>query len=209
MSHSSTAIGTRAARRSGLVLLRAASALATHTSSSSRCALDAASVILPHPQKADTGGEDAAFSDMTSSVFGVFDGVGGWSSRGVDAGAFSRSLAARTHAHLKADRDAALEAALTAGLRDVRVLGSCTACLLRIDRRRGVLSALNVGDSGWRLFRPGDGSASELRVEAASEAQCVSTQTADGEGGRERERERERERARAQLRTVSHLRCCT
>ena len=47
--------------------------------------------ILPHPAKAATGGEDASFS--RDGCYGVFDGVGGWASKGIDSGAFSRQLA--------------------------------------------------------------------------------------------------------------------
>ena len=160
-------MSSRAAR--SIALLRAASsALAAQHAPPSRvrCALEAASVLLPHPDKAATGGEDAAFCG--DSVFGVFDGVGGWAKRGVDAGAFSRRLAASTQDQLTRQPKLDLDAALDRGLRDVTVLGSCTACLVRIDRRQGVLSALNLGDSGWRLLRP-DGR--KLRVEAASTAQ--------------------------------------
>ena len=112
-------------RGAGTLLLRAASALATQAASGSRsCVLEAAAALLPHPEKAATGGEDAAFCG--DGVYGVFDGVGGWASRGVDAGAFSRQLAAGTHAYLQRQPELGLEKALTAGLHDVRILGSCT-----------------------------------------------------------------------------------
>ena len=137
--------------RSLALALRAASALATQLSSGSRCTLEAAYTLLPHPEKAATGGEDACFCG--DSVYGVFDGVGGWASKGIDAGAFARQLASSTHAHITRQPRVELEAALTAGLRDVRLQGSCTACLLHIDRRLGVLSGFNVGDSGWRVRR--------------------------------------------------------
>ena len=152
-------------RASAGMLLRAASALASPPPRGG-VALEAASALLPHPAKAAKGGEDACFCG--SSVFGVFDGVGGWASRGIDAGQFSRDLAKNTHAELVKTPDGDLTNALEAGLRDVQVLGSCTACLLKIDRQAGTLSALNLGDSGWRLFRP---AGRALRIEHASEAQ--------------------------------------
>lgn len=37
---------------------------------------------LPHPDKVDTGGEDAFFVSANESVLGVADGVGGWRESG-------------------------------------------------------------------------------------------------------------------------------
>lgn len=37
---------------------------------------------LPHPDKIDTGGEDAYFISANESVLGVADGVGGWRESG-------------------------------------------------------------------------------------------------------------------------------
>ena len=159
--------------RTVALTLRCASALASQSPSPSvvaatRCSLDAAQHILPHPEKKKTGGEDAAFCG--DGVFGVFDGVGGWASRGVDAGEFSRRLATATHDHLTARPELTLAKALAAGVRDIKVLGSCTACLVRINPREGVLEALNVGDSGWRLYRPREHDRT-LKLELASTSQ--------------------------------------
>jgi protein phosphatase PTC7 len=137
--------------------------------------LDAAAAVHPHPAKVETGGEDAHFVAADEGIFGVFDGVGGWASHGVDAGAFSRDLAARCSSQLLSGRSASLDLAggLAAGLAEVSCLGSCTACLLRIDRRDGALTALNLGDSGFRIFRPAASSAKRpcMQVEAASQPQ--------------------------------------
>lgn len=51
-----------------------------------------AGVVLPHPDKAETGGEDAFFvSSHGRGAFGVADGVGGWNLEGVDPSRYSRS----------------------------------------------------------------------------------------------------------------------
>lgn len=146
----------RTTARSVRLLCSAASAAASRASSS-RVSLEAASAVLPHPDKVRTGGEDAQFVLHERRAFGVFDGVGGWASKGVDAGEFSRELAKRTSNELaKTEGDLStgeLNAALAKGLEGVFCLGSCTACLLRIGDDGG-LSALNVGDSGFRIFRP-------------------------------------------------------
>lgn len=50
-----------------------------------------ASSLIPHPSKADKGGEDALFA--SSNVLFVADGVGGWSEIGIDPGLYSKKLA--------------------------------------------------------------------------------------------------------------------
>ena len=48
--------------------------------------------MLPHPDKVETGGEDAFFvSSHGQGAFGVADGVGGWNLEGVDPSRYSRS----------------------------------------------------------------------------------------------------------------------
>ena len=54
--------------------------------------------IVPHPEKSnrrrwpgDVGGEDAYFISGFLAV-GVADGVGGWATRGIDAGIYARQL---------------------------------------------------------------------------------------------------------------------
>lgn len=141
-----------------------------------RCTIEVASAMIPHPKKASTGGEDAWFISKTG--FGVFDGVGGWSSKGIDAGEFSRTLAKRTSAHLDAQPVVKLACALNDALNEVLTdgtRGSCTACVARIDEAAGRLQALNLGDSGVRVFRPSPptdiGSSDVLHLELESRAQ--------------------------------------
>ena len=120
--------------------------------------------VLPHPAKARGGGEDAHLmigrllrarrEREVTGAFAVFDGVGAWVNEGVDAGLFSRALARRTRDALSRQSWASsldLTAALSAGLRATHEVGSATACLLSLDRS-GVLHALNLGDSGFRVL---------------------------------------------------------
>ena len=46
--------------------------------------------MIPHPSKADKGGEDALFAEDNLLV--VADGVGRWAQMGIDPGIFSRRL---------------------------------------------------------------------------------------------------------------------
>ena len=50
------------------------------------------SCCLPHPDKVETGGEDAYFICVDEQAIGVADGVGGWADLGVDAGQYAREL---------------------------------------------------------------------------------------------------------------------
>ena len=51
--------------------------------------LEAAAILLPHPAKAQRGGEDAFFIEGCS--VGVADGGSGWAERGVNSGLFRSS----------------------------------------------------------------------------------------------------------------------
>ena len=56
--------------------------------------------MLPHPDKVETGGEDAFFvSSHGQGAFGVADGVGGWNLEGVDPSRYSRSVSYYTMNH--------------------------------------------------------------------------------------------------------------
>lgn len=46
--------------------------------------------MIPHPEKAHRGGEDAYFN--SSSMLVVADGVGGWNNHGIDPSKYSRFL---------------------------------------------------------------------------------------------------------------------
>jgi len=117
--------------------------------------LDVAAVIMPHPDKERTGGEDAVFT--LRNTFGVFDGVGGWADAGIDSGEFSRSLARHTAAAVERRLPGSgecvdLVGALREGVHAVQEPGSCTACIVHVAED-GKFSALNLGDSGFRVLR--------------------------------------------------------
>ena len=140
--------------------------------------LESSVVVLPHPKKVKTGGEDASFA--RDGYYAVFDGVSGWARKGVDAGAFSRALAANTADALDLIRSSGyraetvfddLEMALDAGLADIELLGSTTACMLSISPDDRVANFLNVGDSGFHIFRPAEDDARSLQLVAKSTSQ--------------------------------------
>ena len=46
--------------------------------------------MIPHPEKAYKGGEDALYAN--NEILSVADGVGGWADQGIDPANFSRKL---------------------------------------------------------------------------------------------------------------------
>jgi protein phosphatase PTC7 len=92
--------------------------------------------VIPHPDKAATGGEDAYFVCEQGLWAGVADGVGGWAEMGVDAGLYARQL-------MQFSQEEAMRMNLDGGPRDplkvlssahrrVTVEGSTTACVLTL-----------------------------------------------------------------------------
>ncbi|CAJ1329092.1 unnamed protein product [Effrenium voratum] len=111
------------------------------------------------PKATGQSGEDAFFACLALSGFGLADGVGGWSQRGVDAGRFSRALLRSAHSRMRS-RARALQRADLPGVageafqavRAERVEGSSTLLLGQLQQ--DVMSLLNVGDCGVLVLRP-------------------------------------------------------
>lgn len=102
-------------------------------------------------------GEDAHFICADAQTIGVADGVGGWSSFGVDAGEYSRALTSNAVISVRDQMEN------TGSVNPMRVLhdafcyteteGSSTACILTLVD--GSVEAVNVGDSGFVVVRGG------------------------------------------------------
>jgi protein phosphatase PTC7 len=113
--------------------------------------------MLPHPEKAHRGGEDAFFISDPPLAIGVADGVGGWAEIGVDAGAYARLLML----HAKEEAEALLssggalspQAVLERAYYRTNVQGSSTVCILALNGT--TLCASNLGDSGFVIVRDG------------------------------------------------------
>jgi protein phosphatase PTC7 len=135
-------------------------------------------MALPHPEKVNKGiravvkrskghaGEDAYI--MTGQepgtgppyVLGIADGVRQWSEKGIDAGEWSRTLLQEAwddiHRSWKDTKSISLQAVMETAFTNTlakKVLGSSTLCLVTL-RPNGELSSVNIGDSGYLLFRP-------------------------------------------------------
>ncbi|KAJ1491153.1 phosphatase 2C-like domain-containing protein, partial [Baffinella frigidus] len=120
---------------------------------------------IPHPLKADRGGEDVHLVCRAggTTMFGVFDGVGGWAELGVDPAEYARKLAQELEEQLQRDPTIAtwqerpllsmLEVAFERMEQD-ELPGSCTVCLAMLTAT-GQLHVLNIGDSGLHVVRDG------------------------------------------------------
>eukprot|EP00873_Tetraselmis_striata_P004201 jgi/Tetstr1/424465/TSEL_014994.t1 len=122
--------------------------------------LKAAAANIPHPEKVDTGGEDAWFiSQMGGGAIGVSDGVGGWRESGVNPGDYSKNFMKEACAFLEGSGEDSPKidpfGALAAGHEKTRLPGSATAVVLQLDAEAGKLIAANLGDSGFAVFRDG------------------------------------------------------
>lgn len=109
--------------------------------------------LIPHPDKADRGGEDALHA--SSSLLAVADGVGGWATQNVNPALFARHLC--REAGLLAERQPEQY------LEDPRSLmrdawqtnqhpGSSTFVLVTLAPRLPKVTAANLGDSGYMVF---------------------------------------------------------
>lgn len=104
----------------------------------------------PHPDKADTRGEDALF--MTDGCVGVFDGVGAFRLNGNgDSGVYAREISVRTKDGLC--RFPSAVHALENAVASTDAVGATTACVL--DVRSGRAVGVSIGDSKAIILRDG------------------------------------------------------
>ena len=112
----------------------------------------AGAVLVPHPDKAEKGGEDACFVLRDQGAFGVMDGVGGWADEGVDPAAYSNTFAERSAAAVLLGASDPREV-IRAAHEHVKIVGSTTACVAILDGENGILKVSNLGDAGAMIAR--------------------------------------------------------
>lgn len=98
-------------------------------------------------------GEDAHFISTIPQAIGIADSVGGWSTKGVDAGLYARELMAKSHLAILSQGEPPTnpKRILTKAFLNTKAKGSSTACILTLDH--DCLHAVNIGDSGFMLIR--------------------------------------------------------
>ncbi|KAF3919797.1 hypothetical protein ABW20_dc0109193 [Dactylellina cionopaga] len=109
-------------------------------------------------------GQDAFFvsrvSDTGSVAFGVCDGVGGYSTSGIDSADFSHTLCEDMaeisyHAETPMPADMLIEAGYISVCSNSNVRGGGTTACVGIAKPDGTLEAANLGDSGFVILRGG------------------------------------------------------
>ncbi|XP_043711786.1 probable protein phosphatase 2C 55 [Telopea speciosissima] len=113
------------------------------------------SCYLPHPDKEETGGEDAHFICVDEQAIGVADGVGGWADLGVDAGQYARELMSHSVTAIQEEPKGSIDPArvLEKAHLSTKAKGSSTACIIALTEQG--LHAINLGDSGFIVVRDG------------------------------------------------------
>jgi len=136
---------------------QAGAAVAPSTESRKGLHLRASGRLLPHPEKARSGGEDAVA--LHRHLLVVADGVGGWSSQGVDPGKYSKEFVLQMVTHAAASPKALDADALAAVVDEcqelVRLAGSTTLAMAAVDCDRDMLTLGHLGDAGYMLLRRG------------------------------------------------------
>ncbi|KAL8466624.1 hypothetical protein ACS0TY_035611 [Phlomoides rotata] len=117
--------------------------------------LNSGSCYLPHPDKEETGGEDAHFICTDKQAIGVADGVGGWADMGVDAGLYARELMSNSVTAVQEEPRGSVDPArvLEKAYVCTKAKGSSTACIIALTDQG--LQAINLGDSGFMVVRDG------------------------------------------------------
>ncbi|WJX09340.1 protein-serine/threonine phosphatase [Trifolium repens] len=113
------------------------------------------SCYLPHPDKEETGGEDAHFICSEEQAVGVADGVGGWADLGVNSGFYSRELMSNSVDAIREEPKGSVDPArvLEKAYSSTKAKGSSTACIIALTDQG--LNAINLGDSGFMVIRDG------------------------------------------------------
>lgn len=95
------------------------------------------SCYLPHPDKEETGGEDAHFICADEQAIGVADGVGGWADLGVNAGLYSRELMSNSVTAIREEPKGSVDPfrVLEKAHLSTRAKGSSTACIIALTEK--------------------------------------------------------------------------
>lgn len=88
---------------------------------------------MPHPDKEETGGEDAHFI-CDEQAIGVADGVGGWADLGVDAGQYARELMSHSLVAIQEEPKGSIDPVrvLEKAYMSTKAKGSSTACIIAL-----------------------------------------------------------------------------
>jgi protein phosphatase PTC7 len=135
--------------------------------------MEAAGYMIPHPNKVETGGEDAFFitnkqpsSDRGGGLaFGVADGVGGWAELNIDPSEYPRCLMMACEQAVASNSGSGSSGSTSSSITALEVMeaafertdapGSCTATIVVVNPTTYTLNVANIGDCGVRIIRDG------------------------------------------------------
>ncbi|KAJ3693809.1 hypothetical protein LUZ60_009289 [Juncus effusus] len=111
--------------------------------------------LIPHPKKAETGGEDAFFVSSEFGILAIADGVSGWAEKNVNPALFSRELMSHASNFIKDEEVNCDPQILLRKSHDATTsIGSATVLIAMLEKN-GTLKIANVGDCGLRIIRKG------------------------------------------------------
>jgi protein phosphatase PTC7 len=116
--------------------------------------LDSGSIVIPHPDKVEKGGEDAIL--VKRRLIAVADGVGGWIRLGVDAGEYSRELMRLIGEIYDKNPNATPKEILLEANKRTTKRGSSTLIIGILDPKNKKFATTAIGDSGYMIIRPKD-----------------------------------------------------
>lgn len=115
------------------------------------------SCYLPHPDKEDTGGEDAHFICSEEQAIGVADGVGGWADLGVNSGFYSRELMSHSVEAIREEPKGSVDPArvLEKAHSSTKARGSSTACIIALTDQVTFIFMISFRSIAIALFVSG------------------------------------------------------
>ncbi|BBN18618.1 protein phosphatase PTC7 [Marchantia polymorpha subsp. ruderalis] len=118
------------------------------------CRFSSGAAMIPHPEKAARGGEDAYFIEGSQWI-GVADGVGGWALEGINAGHYARELMWHcAELARQSDKESDPKTLLVKSFSRTKAMGSTTAVVASISGQ--TLTVVNMGDTGFLVVRDGE-----------------------------------------------------
>lgn len=107
--------------------------------------------MIPHPEKAHKGGEDAYV--VNDQLLVVLDGVGGWATKGVDPGLMSKELARNIKSLFEQNPHETLKNILVEAVKKQTHTGSSTAVLATFDKdQHNLIRTTNLGDCAYLIY---------------------------------------------------------
>ena len=109
------------------------------------------STIIPHPQKAYKGGEDAIV--VRDTMIGVGDGVGGWASSGVDVAKYSKQLMSNIGILFDSNPKMTPKELMIQANKNTTHIGSSTCVIAKLIPENKTIATALLGDSSYMILK--------------------------------------------------------